>query len=117
MQQIPNVDQLMKDMIGAVSGIANKDLSVVKGLWKSQVEKIAQQTVWFAEADKMRMFKNNKPLRDHFLKGIDDVARLCAQTLQAIIVVTVEKIWNTLVDTVWTALGKAVGFALPRPIF
>jgi hypothetical protein len=111
-----DLNKLINDMIGAVSGIAKKDITLIEGFSKSQMQKIAEQTVWFAEADGMGMFDNNKPLRDHFLKGIEEVTRLCAKTLVAIAAITVEKIWNALVGVVWGALDAAVGIALPRPL-
>jgi hypothetical protein len=117
MTNIPSANELVEQMMASASGVLEKNVELIQGFSKSQAEKIAQQTVWVAESDAAGLFKDNAPLRDHFLKGIDELIWNFAKTLQGIILTTLEKVWNGIVNVIWTALDKAVGFALPRPIF
>ena len=46
---------------------------------------------------------------------LGDLVSNLSRTLIGLSAVTVEKIWNGIVDKIWDALGNATGLALPRP--
>jgi hypothetical protein len=110
-------DDLVKAIIGEVSGVLQTDFTLLQGFSRSQLQKIGEQGVWLLEAEAMGMFTDNPALRDHFVKGIEELMRNFMLTLQGLAIITAEKVWNAMVKVVWSALDKAVGFALPRPVF
>lgn len=112
---LPSAGELLDQMRTAASGILQKDISTVQGFSKSQLEKIAAHTVSVLELEATGAFKGNDALRDHFVKGVEELTRLFVRTLQGLVMITIEKIWNALVNVIWGAIDKAIGFQLPRP--
>lgn len=117
MTNLISANDLAQQLIGAASSVLNKDLTTVQGFAKSQLQKLAEQGAWIIEAEGMGLFKDNPALRKHFLDGIDQLTRNFVATLVGLALTTIEKIWNAMVNIVWSALEKVVGFALPRPVF
>jgi hypothetical protein len=44
------------------------------------------------------------------------MAKNFAGTLRGLLAVTIEKVWNAIVTTLWKAIETAAGVALPLPI-
>lgn len=116
MSTLPNLDQLMKDISAAASTIVNKDISTITGFAKSQEIKLAKFAIWIGEAELAHEFDQVPGLREEFLQSLQDMIRDFVNTLRGLTMITIEKIWNAIVDVIWTALDKATGLALPRPI-
>lgn len=38
-----------------------------------------------------------------------------ANTLKGLILISIEEVWNAVVNTLWGAISKAAGAALPKP--
>lgn len=112
---LPSAAELLGQMKTAATGILQKDISTVQGFSKSQFEKIAAHTAMVLKMEATGEFKNNDALRIHFVDGLEELTRLFVQTLAGLVAITIEKIWNALVNVLWGAIDKAVGFALPRP--
>ena len=77
---------------------------------------MAKQARWIAEAEARGEFADDPKLRDWFLTNLDDVARNFARTLRGLLAITIEKVWNAVVNVLWQVVEAAAGFRLPRPV-
>jgi hypothetical protein len=108
-----DVNQLLADMKTAVDGVVQKDAATIEGYSERQLQAMAQQAKWIAAATLSGELTSD--MRDFFLNTLKDSAINFANTLKGLVVITIEKIWNALVNTLWTAIGTATGVAFPRP--
>ncbi len=116
MPELPSVAQLMKDISDAASGVINKDIKTITGFAASQEKKLAKLAIWIGEAELAGEFNDDPDLRDDFLHSLQDLTRDFVNTLRGLTMITIEKIWNAIVGVILTALDKATGLTLPRPI-
>jgi len=116
MAKLPTVDELMKSISAAATGVINKDITTIAGFAQSQEKKLAQFAIWIAEAELVGEFKDDPQLRDDFLRSLRDMTRDFVNTLRGLTMITIEKIWNAVVGVIWDALDKATGLKLPRPV-
>jgi hypothetical protein len=116
MPKLPSVDELMKSISDAATGVINKDIKTIAGFAQSQEKKLAKFAIWIGEAELEGEFKDDPGLREDFLQSLQDMTRDFVNTLRGLTMITVEKIWNAIVNVIWDALDKATGLALPRPI-
>jgi hypothetical protein len=109
-----DLNELVASIKQAASDVVQKDITTLSGFAESQVQAMAKQAAWVAEA----IAKNEltDELKDFFLDNLKDLARNFAKTLRGLVMVTVEKVWNAVVATLWKAIEKAAGVALPLPI-
>lgn len=114
---LPTVEEIIGDIKAVISGIANKDFPAISDFAQRQMRALAEQTVAIAEATAMGEFKDNPKLRDHFLDTLANMTKNFAKVVAGLIAITVEKIWNGLVNLLWNTLDKATGLSLSRPAF
>jgi hypothetical protein len=53
--------------------------------------------------------------REFFLDGLQEMARNFVATLRGLVEITIEKVWNAVVDVLWKAIRAGTGLALPGP--
>lgn len=109
-----DVDQLAADIKDAVSGVLQTDVTTLRGFSERQVKAMAKQAAWIAEATILGELSDE--LRDHFLDTLEDMARNFAHTLRGLVLITVEKVWNAVVATLWRAIGQAARIVIPLPL-
>jgi hypothetical protein len=111
-----NVEDIVASAVAAVTPIIKKDGANISQFAKSQLKLMRDQAIMISEGVLAGEFEGpRKKLLKHHLKMLALIGENFLAALAGISLVTVEKVWNTLVDVVWGALDKAVGFALPRP--
>ena len=88
------------------SGILEKDISAVRGFSERQVEAIAKQTVIIQKG--VANGDIDEDLREFFLDGLEAMALNFVNTLKGILMVTLEKLWNALVNFLYKAVGVVV---------
>lgn len=88
------------------SGIIQKDISAVRGFSERQVEAIAKQTVIIQKG--VANGDIDEDLRQFFLDGLEAMALNFVNTLKGILMVTLEKLWNALVNFLYKAVGVVV---------
>ncbi|MBK5213687.1 MAG: hypothetical protein JJE55_08525 [Flavobacteriaceae bacterium] len=88
------------------SGILEKDISAVRGFSERQVEAIAKQTVLIQKG--VAGGDIDEELREFFLDGLEAMAHNFVNTLKGILMVTLEKLWNALVNFLYKAVGVVV---------
>lgn len=107
-----DIDQLAKDIKSAASQVLAKDVTTLSGFSERQVKAIAQQTA-FVEAGILGGGITEET-REFFLKSLEDMACNFVKTLQGLLIVTIEKVWNAIVEVIWKAIEAGTGIAMPR---
>jgi hypothetical protein len=107
---------LINSITQAATGILKKDVTQMSGFSKSQLEKLAAQAQGIAEMQLAGAFDGNDALRDHFVGQLEDMTRNFVKVMQGLAMITAEKLFNAVVDTIWKAIGTATGVALPFPV-
>ncbi len=116
MPSIPPVDSIVDKLISAASKIVKGDITVIRGYSERQMKMMATHARWIAEAEAQGEFANDPKLRGWFLTNLDDMARDFANSLRGLLAITIEKVWNALIDVLWGVIETAAGFKLPRPV-
>ena len=101
-----NVTNIINEIKDIASGILEKDISTVRGFSERQVEAIAKQTVIIQEG--IANGDIDEDLREFFLDGLEAMALNLVNTLKGILMVTLEKLWNALVNFLYKAVGVVV---------
>ncbi|MDX1783030.1 MAG: hypothetical protein R3361_02615 [Aequorivita vladivostokensis] len=101
-----NVTNIINEIKDIASGILEKDISTVRGFSERQVEAIAKQTVIIQEG--IANGDIDEDLREFFLDGLEAMALNFVNTLKGILMVTLEKLWNALVNFLYKAVGVVV---------
>jgi hypothetical protein len=110
-----DLDQLVADMQTAASQTLKTDVSTLRGFSERQLKAIAQQTQLVASG--IASGQITEETREFFLDSLEDMALSFARTLRGLILVTIEKVWNAVVNVLWTAISKATGLSLSAPAF
>ena len=97
-----NVVQLINDLKQIASSILEKDVATVRGFSERQVEAIAKQTLIIKEG--VINGDIDEELQEFFLNGLEAMALNFVNTLKGLLSVTVEKIWNAIVDAIWKTI-------------
>jgi hypothetical protein len=108
-----DVDQLLANLKTVATGIIQQDVTTIEGYSERQLAAMAQQAKWIAAASLTGELSSD--MRDFFLNTLKDSAVNFANTLKGLVLITIEKVWNALVAALWTAIGNAIGIALPLP--
>lgn len=101
-----DVATIISDIKDIASGILEKDISTIRGFSERQVEAIAKQTVLIQKG--VANGDIDKDLLDFFLDGLEAMALNFVNTLKGILMVTLEKLWNALVNFLYKAVGVVV---------
>lgn len=109
-----DIGELVNDMQSAASGVLKTDVSALRGFSQRQLKAIAQQTELVATG--IAAGQITSETRDFFLDSLEDMALSFAKTLRGLVLVTIEKVWNAVVNVLWTAISKATGLMLVAPV-
>jgi len=108
-----DVQKLIADIGAAVNGVVQKDLTTYEAYIQRQTQGIAHQAEWIAESFVAGMI--DVGTRDFFLKQLADTTAVFAKTVAGLALITIEKVWNAVVDVLWHSINTAIGAALPLP--
>lgn len=97
-----NILNLIKEIKTVASNIIDKDIATVRGFSERQIEAIAKQTV-IIQAGVLSGDIDDE-LKEFFLHGLEAMATNFVSTLKGILSVTIEKLWNAIVDLLWDAI-------------
>lgn len=106
---------LIDTIRAAANDILQRDVTELSGFSQSQLTLLAQQAQAISEMQLAGVFDGNDELRDHFVQQLETMARNFVRVLQGVAAVTAEKLVNTVVTALWSAIGAATGMALPLP--
>jgi predicted membrane chloride channel (bestrophin family) len=96
----------------AIEGIVGRDVRQIRGFSERQLKLLAKQAAWIAEARALGELDDED--YDGFLDRLEQMTRNFAETLRGLLLVTIEKIWNAVVDVLWGAIERVVGVPIPR---
>ncbi|MGO3182659.1 MAG: hypothetical protein ACTIJ9_07490 [Aequorivita sp.] len=98
-----NVRNIITEIKSIVSGILEKDISEVNGFSERQLEAIAIQTDVIQQG--IAKGDIDEDLREFFMNGLEAMALNFINTLKGILMVTLEKIWNSLINFLYKTVG------------
>lgn len=107
-----DINELMKDIKDTVSGIIGKDVTTVRGFSSRQLTGIANQTSLVALG--IGSGEITDFTRDFFLDQLVEMSRNFVNTLVGLLITTIERLWNAVVNVLWSAISKATGINLPQ---
>lgn len=101
-----NVLNLIKEIKDVATNILEKDISTVRGFSERQIEAIAKQTLIIQSG--VIAGEIDDELKNFFFDGLEAMAQNFINTLKGILKVTIEKIWNAIVDLLWDTVSSVV---------
>lgn len=108
-----DINQLIQDMKEGASQIIDRDVTVVVGFSERQLKALAKQTELIIKG--VVNGDIDEDLQDFFLDSLKEMTLNFAKTLQGLLMVTIENVWNALVGILWGAISTATGIDLALP--
>nr|WP_168710916.1 hypothetical protein [Ningiella ruwaisensis] len=108
-----DIPALMQEITQAASTVINEDITKLRGFSERQLKALATQANLIAQG--VLSGAIDEELRDYFLDSLEDMALNFAKTLRGLLMITLEKVWNSIVGVLWNAIGKATGITLLTP--
>ncbi len=107
------------DIVSKVGTILGSDLTIYVSFAQQQAKLLAKQAAWIAEATISKEITAKE--RDYFLKDLKELSLNFVRTIVALTALTIEKIWNAIVGTLWGAMNSALDAAgipisIPTPV-
>ena len=99
-----NLASIISEIQEAASSILKKDVATVRGFSERQVEAIARQTLIIQQG--VLNGDINQDLKEFFLNGLEAMVLNFVNTLKGILAVTIEKIWNSIMDVLLKAIDS-----------
>ncbi|HHT00795.1 MAG TPA: hypothetical protein ENK73_08080 [Thiomicrospira sp.] len=94
------------------SDILGKDIETFKGFSERQLKAIAEQTVMVEMG--IATGEITEATQEFFLKSIKELVKNFTETLKGLMLVTINKLYNAILDVIWTSIRTATHSALPR---
>jgi len=108
-----NINKLVEDITMAASAIIDKDITTVRGFSKRQVKALAKQTEIIASG--IISGDIDEDLEEFFFDSLEDMALNFVRTLRGLLQITIEKVWNAIVNVFWRTIESATGINLISP--
>lgn len=98
-----NTKNLIQEIKAIATSIIEKDITTVRGFSERQVEAIAKQT----ELIQIGVLSGDidEDLLDFFLEGLEAMVQNFINTLKGLLLVTLEKLWNSIIILLYEAIG------------
>lgn len=97
-----NLIELINEIKDVASSVLEKDVATIRGFSERQVKAIGKQTLIIQKG--ILSGDIDEDLKEFFFDGLEAMALNFVNTLKGILSVTIEKIWNAIVDTLWSAI-------------
>ncbi|MEJ4087381.1 hypothetical protein [Galbibacter orientalis] len=99
-----NALNIIKEIKEVSSNIIEKDVTEIRGFNERQVEAIAKQAIIIQRG--VANGDIDEDLKEFFFDGLEAMALNFVNTLKGILSVTIEKVWNAIVDVLWKAIDS-----------
>ena len=116
MATVPDVGQIFGQIVNVTRDMVGQDVTTASSFARDQAQMIEQNAILFAQMEVAGEFIGDDERRNEYAKMIEDTALNFANTVRAMAVVEVEKLWNAVMSVVWDAIGTAAGSATPLPM-
>ncbi|MEA3406417.1 MAG: hypothetical protein U9R28_11860 [Pseudomonadota bacterium] len=93
------------------SDILGKDVTTFKGFSERQLKAIAEQTILVEMG--IATGEITEATQDFFLKSIKDLVKNFTETLKGLMLVTINKLYNAILDLIWNSIKTATNVVLP----
>lgn len=108
-----DVDVVVQTIIKTASDALEQDITQMRGFSERQVKALAMQAA-LVEAG-IATGTITDETREFFLDNLKDMARNFVKTLHGLLAITIEKVWNAVVQLLWTLIAVGAGLASPVP--
>ncbi len=105
-----DIGAVLTDMKDAASGILSKDITQIHGFAEAQWRALAKHGANVALGIATGEIEEDE--REFFLGTIDDLAWNLIKTLKGLMTITIEKVWNAVVEILHKAVSSAIDAAL-----
>ncbi|TGL35436.1 hypothetical protein EHQ52_13315 [Leptospira koniambonensis] len=105
--------KLLEDLRKTAGQVLKKDVGTYAGFSEKQLRDIVKQAAELQQG--IIAGEISKENEAYFSQGIKDMTVNFANTLEGLALVTVEKLWNAIVDAVWAAIEKGIGTSIQKP--
>jgi len=105
-----NIEQLIQDIKTTATTIITKDVTTIRGFSNRQLNGIANQAALVASG--IASGGITDATREFFLDQIIELAQNFAESLVGLLMATVERLWNAIVNVIWQAITAATGVNL-----
>lgn len=106
-----DINELIADVKTTASAIISKDIETLRGFSNRQLHGIATQSALVATGLASGEIRDS--LRDFFLDQLVELVRNFVNVLVGLTLATIERLWNAIVNVIWTAISKAANITLP----
>jgi hypothetical protein len=110
-----NPGQIFGSIVGVTKDMVGKDVTTFSAMARDAARSIETAGILFAQMEAEGDFKDDPDRRQRMLTEMQDLATNYVNTVRAMAVIEVEKLWNAVVKVLWDAIGTATGIALPIP--
>ena len=94
-----NVNQLVTNIKVAATEVLGRDVATLRGFSEEQVRAIAQHAAFIARG--IESGEITAETRDYFLDSLEDMALNFVRTLRGLVQITIERVWNAVVQAIW----------------
>lgn len=105
-----NMESLIHNLKKAASDILRKDVSTLRGFERNQVKALGQHAKLIAVG--IVSGDIDEDLRNFFIDGLESMALNFVRVLKGLLEVTIEKVWNAVVNVLIKAIETAIGGGL-----
>ena len=102
-----DVNKLATDIKTAATKVLGQDISTYRGFSEDQVKAITEHAALIEHG--IQSGGITEATQDYFLDSLEDMTLNFVKTLRGLLMVTIEKVWNAIVNVLWKTLGQAVG--------
>ena len=107
------IDRLVEDIIKVTSEIIEKDVTTLRGFSRRQVNALAKQAELISSG--LVSGDIDEDLKEFFLDSLEDMALNFVKTLRGLLLITIERVWNAIVNVFWEAINSVIGINLVAP--
>ena len=108
-----DIDALKTAIIGKLRDIAQSDIDAHIDFVEKQTKGLATQSAWIARA-RLEGELDEDDL-DFFLEDLRKLSESFVKVVIGLTIITIEKAWNAVVNTLWEAIGGAIDSVLTIP--
>ncbi|HZP20478.1 MAG TPA: hypothetical protein VFB16_09740 [Bauldia sp.] len=115
MSPLEPLSSLFGDLETAVTKILKQNGGMITSFARAQLQRLAKHAELMKKAALAGAFESLDDAA-HFAKSLEEMAQDFIRALGALILVTLEKVWNAIVKIVWGAINGALGALGPLPL-
>ena len=105
-------DELLRALRTAARAVLDADLAALRGFARAQLDALAQQALYIGAG--VADGSIDEPMRRYFLDALREMTRSFVNTLLGLAEIAAERLYNTLLEVLWRAVGTVAGIPWQR---